>query len=223
MRRNSGCSDTLPDSLSFPQQLMKLWILLTFLVGMVSTLAKPAQESLVVGSRAPDFDLESIDGSKIKPVDKNQTTVLVFSRAHWCPFCLKQLLELRRNVKKLEAANARVVVVFREEAKGIDGLKIMKKRAKVDFTFAIDNDKQQTASYSPGDKEYSTYVINKSGRIEGIIKGDTKNRAKSQRILDTIAGLESSFKAAKILNKPSKISIFRFFDAKSLFSSENLH
>jgi len=179
---------------------MKFWLLLTFLVGVVSTLTKPAQATLVVGAKAPDFELNSISGEKVKPYDKRQTTVLVFSRAHWCPFCLKQLLELKRNVAKLKAANAKVVVVFREEAKGIDGLK------------------------SPGDKEYSTYVIGKSGRIEGIIKGDTKNRAKSQRILDTIAGLESDFfKSAKVLKNPAKTSIFRFFGLKSFSDSQNLH
>ena len=134
---------------------MKLWMLLTFMVSIISTLAKPAQPSLEVGDKAPDFNLDCIGDQKVKPVDKERTTVLVFSRAHWCPFCLKQLLELRRNAEKLKAANVRVVVVFREEDKGIDGLKLMKKRAKVDFTFAIDNGKQQTAAYSPGDKEYS--------------------------------------------------------------------
>ena len=202
---------------------MKLWMLLTFLVGVTSTLAKRAQESLDVGSIAPDFALDSIGGQKVKPVDKDKTTVLVFSRAHWCPFCLKQLLELRRNAEKLKAANARVVVVFREEAKGIDGLKLMKKRAKVDFTFALDNGKLQTAAYSPGDKEYSTYVIDKSGRIQGFIKGDIRNRAKSQRILDVIAGLESRFKNAKVLNKPTKTSILRFFGAKSPLGTDQPH
>ena len=199
-------------------------MLLTFLVSAVSTLSKPvAEEALAVGSKAPDFELESISGEKVKPYNKLQTTVLVFSRAHWCPFCLKQLLELKRNVAKLESANARVVVVFREEAKGFDGLKIIKNRAKVDFTFALDNDKLQTAAYSPGDKEYSTYVIGKSGRIEGIIKGDTKNRAKSQRILDTIAGLESNFfKSAGVFKKP-KTSIFRFFGLKYFSESQNPH
>ena len=198
---------------------MKLWILLTLLVGMISTLTKPTQESPVVGGKAPDFNLDSVGGKTIKPVDKNQTTVLIFSRAHWCPYCLKQLLDLRRNAKKLKAANVRVVVVFREEAKGIDGLKIIKERAKVDFTFALDNGKQQTAAYSPGEKEYSTYIIDNSGRIQGLIKGDTKNRAKSQRILDLVAGSKNRFKAENVLKKPSKISIFRFFGAKSFFNS----
>lgn len=199
---------------------MKLWMLLTFMVSIISTLAKPAQPSLEVGDKAPDFNLDCIGDQKVKPVDKERTTVLVFSRAHWCPFCLKQLLELRRNAEKLKAANVRVVVVFREEDKGIDGLKLMKKRAKVDFTFAIDNGKQQTAAYSPGDKEYSTYVINPSGRIQGYIKGDIRNRAKSQRILDTIAGLESRLKSPKFLpKKPSKTSIFRFLGSKLLTGS----
>jgi len=165
---------------------MKLWMLLTFAVGIVSTLAKTSDKTLSVGGKAIDFELDSIGGQKVKPVDSKMTTVLIFSRAHWCPFCLKQLLELRRNAEKLKAANARVVVVFREEAKGID-------------------------------KEYSTYIIDKSGRISGFIKGDTKNRAKSQRILDTIAGLQSGF--TKVLKTPAKSSVSGVFGVKSLLSS----
>ena len=199
---------------------MKLWMLLTFLFGIVSTFVITFREPVAVGSKAPDFELDSIGGEKVRPYNKLQTTVLVFSRAHWCPFCLKQLLELKRNVAKFESANARVVVVFREEKMGIDGLKIIKSRAKVDFTFAIDNSKQQTAEYSPGDKEYSTYVIDQSGRIKGIIKGDTKNRAKSQRILDTIAGRENNFLKAPKALKPIKTSIFGW---KSLSSSNKPH
>ena len=202
---------------------MKLWMLLTFLVGITSTLVKHAEKSAEVGDNAPEFELDSIGGQKVKPVDKNQTTVLVFSRAHWCPFCLKQLLELRRNAEKLKAENARVVVVFREEAKGIDGLKLMKNRAKVDFTFALDNEKQQTAAYSSGDKEYSTYVIDKSGQIKSYIKGDTRNRAKSQRILDAIGGLESRFKNRKLLTMPTKVKLLRLFGYKSLPGSKQPH
>ncbi len=201
---------------------MKLWLLLTFLVGIVSTLKTPSQAPLCVGNEAPDFELDSIGGDKVKPVDENLTTVLVFSRAHWCPYCLKQLLDLRRNSETFKAAGARVVVVFREEAKGIDGLKIIKKRSKADFTFALDNGKQLTADYSAGEKEFSTYIIDTFGRIQAIIKGDMKNRAKSQRILDAIDRGVSSLKNSKGI-KPVKPSIFRFFGIKTATGSNNPH
>ena len=179
---------------------MKLILSLSALMcGLVTSLS--AQGPLKISSKAHDFELET-DGRDTFRLSDNfgrdgKTTILVFSRAHWCPFCLKQLIELRRNAAKFENANAQVVVIFRDESKGIDGLKKMKARSKVDFTFALDNGKVKTPFYSPEDQEFSSYVIDNHGTIQGIVKGDKKNRAKSQMLLDIIGSFSTNVPASK--------------------------
>jgi len=171
----------------------------TIVCGFVSSFS--AQGPLRVKSKAPDFELKTDSKGTFKLSDNfgrdGKTTIVVFSRAHWCPFCLKQLIELRRNAAKFEKANAQIVVVFRDESKGIDGLKKMKARSKVDFVFALDNDKAKTPFYSPGKLEFSSYVIDNHGTIQGIVKGDKKNRAKSQMLLDIIGSSSATMPATK--------------------------
>lgn len=48
-----------------------------------------------IGETAPDFALTDDNGKTVKLSDLKQTTVLVFYRAYWCPFCVRQLAELR--------------------------------------------------------------------------------------------------------------------------------
>ena len=64
---------------------IKLFLTMAFLLGIVST--STAQETLSVGSQAPDFELETIGDEKVKLSDNfgenGKTTVLAFSRANW--------------------------------------------------------------------------------------------------------------------------------------------
>ena len=102
---------------------------------------------------------------------------------------MRQLGELNRNADKFKEHNFEVIAVFREEKNGTDALKLIKKKTKVDFTLALDTPVEKTAAYSPGNKEFTNYVIDKSGVIRGIIPGDLRNRAKSKELLDIIAKL----------------------------------
>ena len=174
---------------------MKLIFLCTLLLGMVSSLFANASQSVsaFVGSRAPDFELDAI-GGKTKLSNyfhKGKATVVVFSRASWCPFCLRQLIEFRRNAEAFTEANAEILFVFREESKGIDGLKAIQARAKSNFAMALDNGKAKTSLYSASEGEFSTYIIDDSGTIQEIIKGDIRNRVKSRRILDSVDSLSA--------------------------------
>lgn len=173
---------------------MKLILWCTFLFGIVSSfLANTSQSLATVGSEAPDFDLEAI-GKRVKLSNyfgEGKFTVVVFSRASWCPFCLRQLIEFRRNVEQFEQADAEIIFVFREESKGIDGLKAFQARSKTNFTMALDNESIKTGAYSPGDGEFSTYIIDESGTVQKILKGDIRNRVKSRKILDAIDSLSA--------------------------------
>ena len=160
-----------------------------------------AQEPVELFDLAPDFELLTDQRKTFRLSDNfglyGKTTVLIFSRAHWCPYCLKQLIELRRNANKFEEANAQIVVVFRDDSKGIDGLRMIKSRSKVDFVLALDNEKIETPNYSPGKMEFSSYVINACGVVQGFVKGDKTNRAKSQRLLDIIHSSQTKSTTAK--------------------------
>lgn len=69
---------------------------------------------LAVGEKAVDFTLKSSSGDDIalKALLAKSPVALVFVRsADWCPFCRRQLQELQKDLKAIEATGARLIAV----------------------------------------------------------------------------------------------------------------
>ncbi len=65
---------------------LTLPIMAICLVGLFLSTAS-AQSTLKVGDKAPDFEIETLDGTKFKLSDRfgedGKPTILLFSRANW--------------------------------------------------------------------------------------------------------------------------------------------
>src|SRR5689334_11414185 len=77
----------------------------------------PGKPIPAVGKRAPDFTLESTNGTRLTLSTelKNGPVVLVLLRGfpgYQCPFCVRQFGEFLAHGKELEAAGARVIWVY---------------------------------------------------------------------------------------------------------------
>ena len=93
---------------------------------------------------------------------------------------MAQLVELRDNAGDLfEEHEANVIVVFREESEGQEGLEKVVQTTKTEFTLALDTPADQTKRYSPGDQVHDSYVIDSKGVIRGIIAGKRYDRAQT--------------------------------------------
>lgn len=99
---------------------------------------------------------------------------------------MTQLVELGKNKEKFAKAGTEIIAVFREEAKGVDGLKKIKEKTGTTFNLALDNGNKKTGRYSSGNKEFTGYVIDSDRVIRKIIKGSLKSRAKSAELLKAI-------------------------------------
>lgn len=65
-----------------------------------------SQKRIAVGDTAPAFSLSDETGAMVAfPAPHPRTTVLVFYRGSWCPFCARQLSELRGLRKDGEAVD----------------------------------------------------------------------------------------------------------------------
>lgn len=106
-----------------------------------------------------------------------------------------QLVELNKNADKFKEMGVEVIAVFREEAKGVEGLEAIKKRTKVDFTLCLDTGKKKTARYSDGRGEFTNYVIDPNGVVQKIIKGNLKTRANSEQLLSALEKISANKKA----------------------------
>ena len=93
---------------------------------------------------------------------------------------MAQLVQLQTEVGDLfEEHRANVIVVFREESDGQDGLKKVAAKTGTRFTLALDTDAKQTKRYSPGNQVHDSYVIDSKGVIRAILKGSRYDRAQA--------------------------------------------
>lgn len=69
--------------------------LLVCLLSLAAYGQRDKTDALKVGETAPDFSLIADNGNPIKLSSVKRPTVIVFYRAYWCPFCVRQLADLR--------------------------------------------------------------------------------------------------------------------------------
>ena len=110
---------------------------------------------------------------------------------------MRQLGELNKNADSFSKAGVDVIAIFREEAKGVAGLDMIKEKTKTEYRLALDNGNKQTGRFAPGRKDFSSYVVNREGVITKIIEGDLRNRAKSNELLEAVAEFAKAGSATK--------------------------
>ena len=156
-----------------------LWIGLV-LVGLTASPAMAGE--LKVGDKAPAFTLEGEGAEPVKLADfQGKKLVISFNRANWCPFCMKQLVDLQKNYDAIQKAGAEVLVVWREESTGAEGLKKIREKTKAKMPFALDLGAKKTGQYSP--EGFDTYIVDEQGKIVAIIEGTKPDRAMGDEIL----------------------------------------
>lgn len=76
-----------------------------------------ASATLEVGSSAPDFKLQSLDGGWIQLSELRSSKVLmIFYRGHWCPFCVGHLQDIQSLLPELEKRGYKVLAISPEDA-----------------------------------------------------------------------------------------------------------
>jgi len=138
------------------------------------------------GSKAPTFELTNSEGgtSKLSDFTEDSSVVLVFSRAHWCPYCMGQTKLLQKAYDEIQEAGAEVVVVYREEKDGVEGLKQIREITGAKFPLLLDLNNKQTGEYSK--TGYTTYVIDSDGKVTDIIDGIKTQRPTVKQILTAL-------------------------------------
>ncbi len=151
-------------------------------------LSAPASAELKAGQEAPDFTVTSDNGSlKLSSFEGKSAVVLIFSRANWCPFCTAHIRAVNKQYEAFKKAGAEVVVIYREESKGLAGLKLIRQKTGAKFPMGLDLKKKVTGDYSSSG--FASYVIDKKGVIQKVITGDVHNRADPASLLAAVKAL----------------------------------
>ena len=105
---------------------------------------------------------------------------------------MNQLVELKKDADAFKSLNAEVLVVFREESEGVEGLKKIKRQHEPPFLLAFDSEAKQTKVYSSKRMTFDSYVIDSKGVVRGIVDGTLRDRAKSEQLLKLLRKIESN-------------------------------
>ena len=155
------------------------------------------------GEEAPDFTLEDLQGNTVTLSEARgkTATVVVFYRGYWCPFCARQLAELRSLAKGNEQIRLLAISVDDHETTKKFIEKISSDgNGSVNFTMLSDPDHKVIDRYGLHDPAYdgtkfdgiphpAVYVINKAGRVAwSKVESDYKVRPSNA---DILAALES--------------------------------
>ena len=73
--------------------------------------------TLEVGSSAPDFKLQSLDGDWVQLSElRGNKVLMIFYRGHWCPFCVGHLQDIQSLLPELEKRGYQVLAISPEDA-----------------------------------------------------------------------------------------------------------
>jgi peroxiredoxin len=164
----------------------------------------PATEigRVAVGTSAPDFTLARNGGGTVTLSQFRglKNVVLVFYRGYWCPFCIKQLSELRTLLDDDLRKDTELLVVAidgENETRQTVG-RIARDGVEPDFTFLSDPDHRVIDRYGILNPEGSrrgiphpaTYVIDRDGIVRWrFVEVDYKVRPSNAAILEALAGV----------------------------------
>ncbi|MGH9897509.1 MAG: peroxiredoxin family protein [Pyrinomonadaceae bacterium] len=158
-----------------------------------------------VGEEAPDFTLKALSGESVTLSEARgkMPTVLVFYRGFWCPYCAKQLSELRFLLKKDEPVRLFAVSVdTQDQAKQLIDKITADGKGAIYYSFLSDPGHKTIDEYGLHDPTYngkkfdgiphaSVYVIDKAGRVAWAkISDDYKVRPTNADIRSALDSLK---------------------------------
>ncbi len=162
-------------------------------------------ETLVVGSRAPEFLLSAANRDGILSLSgflSRGALIVEFLRGTWCPNCRRRMTELEAMKAEIEKVGAQLVYIAAERSTG------MWKPAKfllthpVSYPFLLDEDRVVTKAYglhhglgidAINIAHPASLVISRDRKIEYIYCGDSQtDRAPFDQVMGAVRKLSGS-------------------------------
>jgi peroxiredoxin len=174
-----------------------LFILMCFVSTTTAQQVVKSEKPIGAGDTAPDFTLEDENGKSVKLSSSRgkEPVVLVFYRGYWCPYCARQLAELRSLLLPNEKAKLYAISIDpHDKSKGLIEKLSADGKGKINFPFLSDPEAKTIDSYGIRSPAYAgtkydgipyptVYVIDKSGKVAWMkLEEDYKKRPTNAEI-----------------------------------------
>jgi|SRR5690625_1715545 len=120
------------------------------------------------GEKAPDFELETLDGETVKLSDHLGEKIILNFWATWCPPCRAEMPDMQKFHEEYDATILAVNLTSTEQ--GIDQIEEFLDEYGVTFTVLLDIDTEVSTLYNASALPTS-YLINSKGEIHNIAIG----------------------------------------------------
>ncbi len=160
-------------------QSLLLSLLLPFFLAVAPSPQSAAANPPVVGDKAPDFTLATIQGNKVRlsELTAKSPVVLVVLRGfpgYQCPLCNQQVHSYLKQAQEFANAGARIVLVYPGPAENLESRAtefLKDKKLPDNFELLLDPDYEFTNLYglrwdAPKETAYpSTFLIDQKGTV----------------------------------------------------------
>lgn len=124
----------------------RAWLLFVLMFAIIS---HAADKPIAVGAKVPDVSVDNEQGQAVplRKLAAEKTTVLVFYRGGWCPYCVKHLQGLQEIEKELQAAGAQIAAISMDTAAK---LRATPKREQLRYRLFSDSDAAAVKAFGIG-------------------------------------------------------------------------
>lgn len=142
------------------------------------------QEGIKIGNRAPDFELQSLDGKKVKLSHFRGKKVLLNFWATWCPPCRMEMPHMEKFYEEFKDKDVVVLAVnLSMTEKSVNDVPIFVKQYGLSFPVVLDENGEVSGNYQV--IAYPTsYIIDSQGvirnKFQGAINYDIMNQSFSK-------------------------------------------
>lgn len=189
-------------------------ILFTFVLFFM-TVPVFAQETIGVGSKAPDFTLSNANGQSVTLSEllEEGPVVLSFYRGGWCPYCNEQLQSYQSILPQFDDLGAQLVAVSPEKPDSANDTAI-----KNELTFEVLSDHNNNVA-----REYDliwTVPVEKQEDFSDWLKGTTGHTLGE---INGVEGHELPIPATMVINQDRIITyMFKDEDYKKRADNEKI-
>ncbi len=128
------------------------------------------KEGIAVGDLAPNFVLDDMEGNEVSLNDLRGQIVFIDFWASWCPFCLKEMVEIEEFSDKYD--DVVVLGIHRSESETIDDVSSFLEETGVTYPILLDSEGEVFGAYSGGRPLMPlAYVLDKDGVIKERLFG----------------------------------------------------
>jgi peroxiredoxin len=150
---------------------------------LYQNLSATGKERLEVGDKAPDFQLQTLDGKVVKLSDYHGKVVLINFWATWCQPCRTEMPDLQKVYESWRGRGLEVLAVNIAETPV--AVQAFKKELGLTFPILLDSQKEVTKLYKVGPIPTS-FFVDESGKIIRIFQGQMNRNQMEQGVMESL-------------------------------------